>query len=118
MVVLESCFCANARHRHALDFRLMANSQVLITDASNSLYFAGEPKSTIDSSLLLQPIPDFRSIVSEVRKGIIGSEASRRVVSIDIGIICHTSAVGVVGRALHERVQKRMKVVQAGVVKS
>ncbi len=96
----------------------MANAQVLVMDGASSLYHAGESKPSSESSLLLQPLPDFQSMVSEVRKDIGGTEASRRVVAIDIGLICHSSAVSVVGRALHEKVQKRMKEAGVGVVKS
>ncbi|KAI0694357.1 hypothetical protein BC835DRAFT_1274702, partial [Cytidiella melzeri] len=95
--------------RHALDFRVMSSAQVLIMDGSSSLFNAGEHKDSGDSSLILQPIPDFRSIVLEVRKDITDTGASRKVVSIDVGMICHSSAVRTVGRVLHERVQKILK---------
>lgn len=86
----------------------MARSRVLIIDASSSLFQTAE-SSTDESSLVLQSIPDFRSIVAEICKDISGTEARRKAVSMDIGMICHSSAVRTIGRALHDRVQKCLK---------
>ncbi|KAI0344782.1 MED14-domain-containing protein [Trametopsis cervina] len=102
--------------RHALDFRLMSNAQVLVMDGSNSAFNVGERATTSDNSLLLHPIPDFPNIVSEARKDIGTSTAGRRSVSIDMGMVCHSSVVGIVGRALHERILASFKDKEPGKV--
>ncbi|KAL6308200.1 MED14-domain-containing protein [Sparassis latifolia] len=118
--------------RHALDFRLMTGARVVILDSSHSLYLAqrghlgtsGEMPPNVslagsavgrDSNLLLRAIPNFQSVVNEavqeaVAKGVVG-----QVAPIDIGVICSASAVGVVGRALYERVLQQLRLAGAVV---
>ena len=55
--------------------------------------------SSVDSSVMLQPIPDFKRVVSEIVAG----ESGNGVFSIDVGLICGVDAVKRVGKALHDR---------------
>ncbi|KAH8108107.1 mediator complex subunit MED14-domain-containing protein [Cristinia sonorae] len=108
--------------RHALDFRLLTNARVVAMDASHSLFQADDPPprgsthfidprfSTVirDNMDVLQRIPNFNTIVQEVIKEV-GSQRHRMVFSVDIGIICDTSAVRAVGSALFDRVARELK---------
>lgn len=100
--------------RHALDFRLMSQARVAILDASNTLFpverSSGHSSSSIqDSELVLQPIPDFRTIVVDACKEVSGTISRTKTAPIDVGVICEASAVRAVARALHERVSRRLK---------
>ena len=48
---------------------------------------------------MLQPIPDFKRVVS----GIVAGESGNGVFSIDVGLICGVDAVERVGKALHDK---------------
>ncbi|KZT67209.1 MED14-domain-containing protein [Daedalea quercina L-15889] len=119
--------------RHALDFRIMTGARVVILDASHFLFpgeesssrarqpasqgHARKPSSTssvmpggsLDSHLLLQAIPDFRRIVTEVVKDAVSRGCIAHITSINIGIICDSAAVRFVARTMHERVLQRLK---------
>ncbi|TFY60186.1 hypothetical protein EVJ58_g5313 [Rhodofomes roseus] len=116
--------------RHALDFRIMTGGRVVMLDASHSLFPADEPSSRAkqpasgrrsssalsappiapaDSHLLLQAIPDFQRIVTEVVKDAASRGCTGHIAPIDIGIICDSIAVRFVARTLHERVLQRLK---------
>lgn len=125
------CMC-----RHALDFRLMTEQRVAILDASHSLFPPGNPpappppttrkgkkaaqaqthsrKNTadrvqVDDSMGLQPIPGLTEIVLDAirdatSRGLVGNLAP-----IDVGVVCDAADVGVLGRAMHDRVRARLK---------
>ena len=82
----------------------MREHRVAILDASQSLY--GAP--TVDSNLGLRPIPGFDELSSEVFKDVAASLPPGKAVLITAGLLCHTSAVRAVARAVHERVQGRL----------
>ncbi|THH30411.1 hypothetical protein EUX98_g3773 [Antrodiella citrinella] len=107
--------------RHALDFRLLSNARVVILDASHSLfqtddtiprgsYYLDSRFSTVirDNMAVLQPIPKFNAIVQDIVKET-GSRRGSKVFSVDIGIICDTSAVQAVGSALYDRIAKELR---------
>ena len=48
---------------------------------------------------MLQPIPNFKKVVTEIAAG----ESGSGVFSIDVGLICGVEAVTRVGKALHDR---------------
>lgn len=53
----------------------------------------------VDSSVLLQQIPDFKKVVSEI----VARESGNGVFGIDVGLICSVDAVTRVGKALHDK---------------
>ena len=55
--------------------------------------------NSMDSLVMLQPIPDFKKVVS----GIVARESGNGVFSIDVGLICGVDAVERVGKALHNK---------------
>ena len=48
---------------------------------------------------MLQPIPDFKKVVTEI----VARESGNGVFSVDVGLICSVDAVTRVGKALHDR---------------
>ncbi|PCH43924.1 MED14-domain-containing protein [Wolfiporia cocos MD-104 SS10] len=114
--------------RHALDFRLMTGARVIILDASHSLFLAegrgpsgaasaqvlGRKDRDIDDGLLLQPIPDFQTMVGDAVKAAVAQGTTGQIAAIDIGVVCASSAVRTVGRTLYERVLQRLKHPQGG----
>jgi hypothetical protein len=97
----------------------MTEQRIAILDASYSIFSADIPVSrhkpspngtnadgnnnknsnSVDSSVMLQPIPDFKKVVS----GIVAGESGNGVFSIDVGLICGVDAVKRVGKALHDK---------------
>lgn len=67
------------------------NSSPASSSSSNS--------NPVDSSVMLQPIPNFKRVVTEIVTG----ESGNGVFSIDVGLICGVGAVKRVGKALHDR---------------
>lgn len=135
---VRPCGVALASHlifRHALDFRLMTGARVAVLDGAHSLFVPhasdaaaapvnGKPSSKVgafssgsrtDASLLLQPIPDMKTIVLEAVKEATGKGARGHVAPIDVGVICDASAVRPVARALYKRVLQRLG--QVGSIK-
>lgn len=55
--------------------------------------------NSVDNSVLLQPMPNFKKVVAEIAAG----ESGNGVFSIDVGLICGVDAVKRVGKALHDR---------------
>ena len=55
--------------------------------------------NSVDNSVMLQKIPEFKRVVSEIVAG----ESGNGVFSIDVGLICGVDAVNRVGKALHDR---------------
>ncbi len=85
---------------------------MFILDASNSL-FQPEDRPTAaptrDNSVVLQPIPNFRSIVQAACKDVVAQHIGRKIAPVDIGIMCDPSTVRAVTRALYERVRRCLK---------
>lgn len=102
-------------HRHALDFRLMSNGRVVIVDASNTLYPLPNKKQASTSSLLpdskmtLRPIPNFKSLVIATYRDIPPTYKGSKVTPVDVGIVCESAAVRMVGRTLYEKVRQGLK---------
>ncbi|KII92020.1 hypothetical protein PLICRDRAFT_103790 [Plicaturopsis crispa FD-325 SS-3] len=95
--------------RHALDFRLMSNQRAAILDGSHSLFRSTDATSP-PSTLGLQPIPGFSEIVQSALKDLTSQgELRGNFVPVDVGVVCEVGAVRVIGRALHDRVLKRLK---------
>lgn len=90
----------------------MNNDRIVILDASCSLF----PSQTTggDAGLLtLQPIPDFRDVVTDVvREFAVAGKLSRRMrtAPIDVGIICDGEALPLIAWELHRRVEEKVTV--------
>lgn len=99
------------RDRHALDFRLMTEQRIAILDSSHSLFgSSSSPTSSTSSDLhSLLPIPDFEALVIDAIKSVRIKDEHVRVACIDAGVICDSSFVSGVARALHERVLKKLQ---------
>ena len=123
--------------RHALDFRLMKGQRVAILDGSHSLFgvnttsqqavpfsVPSSPKKegqqdadTFKDGLGLRAIPRFREIVLEAVEEVVafgpitqhGGAAQGRIVPIDVGVVCDTTAVRAIARAVHVRVVETLK---------
>ena len=114
--------------RHALDLRLMTGKRIAILDASYSLFpgnvvspsqpESGSAADTHSSSDLerigLESIPDFRTLVLDAVRATRprtpeSGLGGRRIAAIDVGVVCESSTVGPVIRALHERVLKKLR---------
>jgi len=87
----------------------MNDQRVAILDASYSPFAFIREKTTVESSddnLGLQPIPKFAEIVTDAAKSAMLSGEYRpgSIAIIDVGVVCSTCAVQVVGRAIHSRI--------------
>ena len=65
----------------------------------NSNSDSSSNSNSVDGSVMLQPIPNFKKVVSEIVSG----ESGNGVFSIDVGLICGVDAVKRVGKAIHDR---------------
>jgi hypothetical protein len=65
----------------------------------NSNSDSSSNSNSVDGSVMLQPIPNFKKVVSEIVAG----ESGNGVFSIDVGLICGVDAVKRVGKAIHDR---------------
>lgn len=98
------------RDRHALDFRLMTEQRIAILDSSHSLFGSSSSPTSSSSDLhSLLPIPDFEALVIDAIKSVRIKDEHVRVACIDAGVICDSSFVSGVARALHERVLKKLQ---------
>ncbi|KAG1750599.1 mediator complex subunit MED14-domain-containing protein [Suillus paluster] len=101
--------------RHALDFRLMTGQRIAILDASYSLFGTSSPDASASSSspsselLSLLPIPDFKTLVLDAIKSVRVNDEHARAACIDVGVVCDSSVLSAVARALHERVLKKLR---------
>jgi len=101
--------------RHALDFRLMTNARVLILDGAHSLFSPDGDSTTRfstplhDNMSVLRPISDFQGIVRDVVKEAVAKDKTRGIIDVEAGVMCDAGTVQLVGRALYERVLKRLK---------
>ena len=98
----------------------MKDARVAILDASHSLFHvdsddnkaASLPQSSRPSSqsdtMVLQPIPEFRSLISEVVSEV-KKDHGGRISPVDIGVICSSDTVPLVGRVLSSRVLQQLK---------
>ena len=105
-------FCSD---RHALDFRLMSDQRVAILDASHSLFDVQIPdkmtkKEPEIDELVLQPIPQFRDIVSDAARTCLeaGELKMGRVAVIDVGAVCDATGVGILTRSIHSQVLQKL----------
>jgi mediator of RNA polymerase II transcription subunit 14 len=87
----------------------LRGKRVVVLDGSHSL-FATPNKTTppFVDKLGLLPIPDFKTIIMDTVKEAV-TEISSRPAALDIGIICETSAIDIVGRVVHKRVLEILK---------
>lgn len=97
--------------RHALDFRLMTGQRIAILDPSHSLFGSSSSTTSSTSSDLhsLLPIPDFEALVIDAIKSVRIKDEHARVAYINAGVVCDSSFVSGVARALHERVLKKLR---------
>jgi mediator of RNA polymerase II transcription subunit 14 len=98
-----------AATRHALDFRVLTGSRVVLFDASESLFRNAQPPpqpqpqdaqsgaAGTGTPVGFRPIPEFgRAVVDAVAAG----RGRGTVAGIKIGIVCDAADVVVVGEAL------------------
>jgi len=98
--------------KHALDFRLMSDQRVAILDASHSLFDVQTRKGLDEvDQLVLQPIPQFRDIVSDTVRTVLdaGNFKLGKVAVIDVGVICDTIGVAMLTRLIHVQVLKKLE---------
>ncbi|KAF8813688.1 MED14-domain-containing protein [Phlegmacium glaucopus] len=102
--------------KHALDFRLMSDQRVAILDASHSLFDVQIPdkmarKEPDIDELVLQPIPQFRHIVSDAVRARLaaGDIKVGKVAVIDVGAVCDTTGVGTLTRSIHTQVLHKLE---------
>ncbi len=98
----------------------MKDARVAILDASHSLFHTdggdvraaslpqGSRSSSQSVSMFLQPLPEFRNLISEVVSEVKKDHGSR-ISPIDIGVLCSSDAVPLVGRVLCAKVLQRLK---------
>ena len=118
IMVLDSIFSfSSCSDRHALDFRLMKCQRVAILDASHSLFdvqipnkMGGKEELEIDE-LVLQPIPQFRDIVSDAARTHLdaGELKMGKVAVIDVGAVCDATEVGILVRSIHAKVLQKLE---------
>ncbi|PPQ98421.1 hypothetical protein CVT24_004100 [Panaeolus cyanescens] len=101
--------------KYALDFRLMTGQRVAIVDASRSLFDLpsernAPQKETPFDNLLLKPIPNFKSIVTEVvQQGYADKHLTPgKVAAVDIGVVCDSAGVAVLTKGLHSRILEQL----------
>jgi mediator of RNA polymerase II transcription subunit 14 len=90
----------------------MAQGRVAILDASNTFFPDGTSLSAPiahESDLALKPILDFRSIIAAACMEAASIVPRSKMAPIDVGVVCHSSAVRAVARALHQHVLRRLK---------
>jgi mediator of RNA polymerase II transcription subunit 14 len=111
----------------------MTERRVAIIDASHSLFPAGNPPSSLSSfkakngaqpsskkgtrdqgrdegTLSLHPIPGFAEIITDAVRDVSSTgSVLGQIAPVDVGIVCDASAVRPLGRAVHERVRARLK---------
>ena len=90
----------------------MSDQRVAILDASHSLFDVQTRKGHDEvDQLVLQPIPQFRDIVSDAaRTGLAaGNFKLGKVAVIDVGVICDTSGVGMLTRLIHAQVLQKLE---------
>jgi len=98
--------------KHALDFRLMSDQRVAILDASHSLFDVQTRKGLDEvDQLVLQPIPQFRDIVSDTVRTVLGAGNFKlgKVAVIDVGVICDTTGVAMLTRLIHVQVLQKLE---------
>lgn len=92
----------------------MSDARIVIVDASNSLYPPLHDKTNVtsarqDGGLVLQAIPNFRSLVAAACQDVASEYKGSKVTPVDIGVMCDSSAVRAVGRALYEKVRRTLR---------
>ena len=90
----------------------MSDQRVAILDASHSLFDVQTRNGLVESDqLVLQPIPQFRDIVSDAAR--IGLDAGNlkmgKVAVIDVGVICDTTGVSLLTRLIHPQVLQKLE---------
>jgi mediator of RNA polymerase II transcription subunit 14 len=90
----------------------MSDQRVAILDASHSLFDVQTRKGLEEvDQLVLQPIPQFRDIVSDAaRTGLdAGILKMGKVAVIDVGVICDTAGVSMLTRLIHAQVLQKLE---------
>jgi mediator of RNA polymerase II transcription subunit 14 len=92
----------------------MTGQRVAILDGSHSLFDIGISSSntkreTVDEHVCWQPIPSLERIIVDAVKEVvsISDVALGNITVIGVGVICRTSAVSLLGKAIHTRVLKK-----------
>lgn len=94
----------------------MSGQRIAILDASHSLFDVQIPdkiarKEPEIDELVLQPIPQFRDIVSNaVRAHLDAGELKMgKVAVVDVGAVCDAAGVGILTRPIHTQVLQRLE---------
>ena len=93
----------------------MTSQRVAILDGSRSLFETGISSSstkceTLDDHIWWQPIPGLEGIVVDAVKEVasVSGVAPSSITPIGIGVICDTSTVSFLVRAIHTKVLKKL----------
>lgn len=89
----------------------MKGNRVAILDGSHPLFAQNQSDDRVfvESKLGLQAIPGFQDIVSSAVNEVmaLGNLTPGTVAAIDVGIICDTASVGLLGRTIHNKILAR-----------
>lgn len=93
----------------------MTGQRVAILDGSRSLFDTGTSSSTsksetLDDHVWWQPIPGLEEIVVDAVKEVVSVSgvAPSNITAIGVGVICDTSTVSLLVRAIHTKVLKKL----------
>ena len=90
----------------------MSDQRVAILDASHSLFDVQTRKGLVEvDQLVLQPIPQFRDIVSDAARTGLDAENFKmgKMAVIDVGVICDTTGVRMLARLIHAQVLQKLE---------
>ena len=94
----------------------MSDQRVAILDASHSLFDVQIPdkiarKGPEVDQLVLQPIPQFRDIISDAARTRLdtGNFKMGRMAVIDVGVVCDTAGVSMLTRLIHVQVLQKLE---------
>ena len=93
----------------------MEEQRIVILDGSRSLFQHSVSSQTtrreaVDEHLSLHPIPDFNEIVAEAAKDAFARNnvVPTGIILVDNGVICDTSSVKDLMKAIHARVLRKL----------
>ncbi|KAF8893946.1 mediator complex subunit MED14-domain-containing protein [Infundibulicybe gibba] len=103
--------------RHALDFRLMGDKRIIILDGSYSLFDFKASNMDSPDELGLLPIPHFQDIITSTIQELDPPTRTSlgKIALVDVGLICESQAVGMLGRALYTKMLAIIKVTGSNV---
>ena len=88
--------------RHALDFRVLTGSRIVVFDASESLFRSAQPQpqeahAGSGAPVGFRPIPEFGRAIADA---VVAGRGRGTVAGVRIGVVCGAADAVVVGEAL------------------